>query len=304
MTLVSPQGVTIPGARHHLTEVGDARLHHVTAGESGSPVLLVHGFPETWRAFRGLIPLLAARHRVHAVDLRGFGDSDPAGPDFGSAAAAEDLHRLVGRLGTGPVHVLGQDLGGGVVHRLAATHPEDVASLTGVETALAGFGAERLADVTSGGVWYIGALVTAGVPELLLAGREAEFIAGHLYPSFGAVAPAVTDADTAEFVRGYARPGGFRGATGLYRSLLGDGAEIRALASTAPLRMPVLAVGAFGGSVTAAALEQVSAGPVAGTVLAGVGHYAAQEAPGRLAEVLLPFLAEVDGRPTAAGVGD
>ena len=59
---------------------------------------------------------------------------------------------------------------------------------------------------------------------LTFAGRDA--IAGHLYPSFGVVAPAVTEADTAEFVRTYAQPGGFRGATGLYRSMLRDGDEI------------------------------------------------------------------------------
>ena len=132
--------------------------------------------------------------------------------------------------------------------------------------------------------------MTPGIPELLFAGREAEFIAGHLYPSFGVVAPAVTEADTAEFVRTYAQPGGFRGATGLYRSMLHDGDEIRALASTAPLTMPVLAVGAAGGGFTASGLQQVSAQTISATELAGVGHYVAQQAPDQLAPVLLRFL--------------
>src|SRR5664279_1815611 len=237
MTCTAPAGATIPGVTHHLVDVDGSRLHYVSAGERGSPILLVHGFPETWWAFRKLIPLLTERHRVYALDLRGFGDSGHADGDYSSAASAGDLHQLIGHLAVGPMHVLGQDLSGGVVHRLSAAHPEDVLSLIGVETGLAGFGAERLADVTNGGAWYIGALVTPGIPEVLFTGREAEFIAGHLYASFGAVAPAVTEADTAEFVRTYARPGGFRGATGLYRSMLNDGNEIRALARAAPLRM-------------------------------------------------------------------
>jgi pimeloyl-ACP methyl ester carboxylesterase len=72
---VTPAGPTLPGITHHYAQVNGTRLHYVAAGTSGSPVLLVHGFPETWWAFRKLIPLLAASHRVFAVDLRGFGDS-------------------------------------------------------------------------------------------------------------------------------------------------------------------------------------------------------------------------------------
>ena len=303
MTPTQPAGATIPGVTHEFVDLDGRRLHHVRAGELGSPVLLVHGFPETWWAFRSLIPLLAEQHRVFAVDLWGFGDSGHDDGDQSAAASAHDLHRLIEHLGTGPVHVLGQDLSGSVVHRLAATHPGDVRSVIGVETALAGFGAERLADVAHGGAWYIGPLVTPGIPELVFAGREAGFIAGHLYPSFGAVAPAVSDADTAEFVRTYAQPGGFRGATGLYRSLLDDGDEIRALADESPLEMPVLAVGAASGGFTAAGLQQVSANPVSAVELPGVGHYVAQQAPDQLALVKLPFLRQADAneKPAARG---
>jgi pimeloyl-ACP methyl ester carboxylesterase len=86
--------------------VNGTRLHYVTAGEQGVPVLLVHGFPETWWAFRKLIPLLAARHRVYAVDLRGFGDSDVADETYCGAVTAEDLHALIGHLPAGAVHVV------------------------------------------------------------------------------------------------------------------------------------------------------------------------------------------------------
>jgi pimeloyl-ACP methyl ester carboxylesterase len=289
-----PATATIAGAEHHTADVNGTTLHYVSAGDGGSPILLVHGFPETWWAFRTLIPLLARQHRVYATDLRGFGDSGNAAGDYGAAASAEDLHQLIGNLAAGPMHVLGQDISGGVVYRLAATHPEDVLSLTAVETGLAGFGAEGLADVSRGGAWYIGALAAPGIAELLFAGREHEFIAGYLYPSYGAVAPAVTAADTAEFVRTYARPQGLRGAVGLYRSMLRDGEEMRALAAASPLSMPVLAIGSSGGPFTASALRQVSAAEISATELAGVGHYVAQEAPGQLAERMLAFLGRLD----------
>jgi hypothetical protein len=135
----------------HHAEVNGTRLHYVAAGTSGSPVLLVHGFPETWWTFRKLIPLLAASHRVFAVDLRGFGDPGNEPGEYGSKISAEDLHRFVGHLGVGPVHLTGQDISGATVFRLAATHPEDVLSFTAIEMGLPGFGLETLADITHGG---------------------------------------------------------------------------------------------------------------------------------------------------------
>src|SRR3954447_21565989 len=120
MPSISAPGATIPAVTHHLTRVNGTELHYVAAGGAGSPVLLVHGFPETWWAFRHLIPLLAAHHRVYAVDLRGFGDSATATEEYSSAVAAEDLHALVSDLSVGPMHVVGQDISGGVVYRVAA----------------------------------------------------------------------------------------------------------------------------------------------------------------------------------------
>src|SRR5580704_14998848 len=133
-------GPVLPGITHHHAEVNGTTLHYVGAWTSGSPVLLVHGFPETWWAFRKVIPLLAATHRVFAVDLRGFGDSSAADGSYDAATSAEDMHHLVEHLGAGPVHVLCQDLSGGLGFRFAAMHPADVLSFTAVEAALAGYG--------------------------------------------------------------------------------------------------------------------------------------------------------------------
>ncbi|GID26208.1 alpha/beta fold hydrolase [Paractinoplanes brasiliensis] len=268
----------------HRAEINGTTLHYVSAGSDGEPVLLVHGFPETWYAFHRVIPLLAASHRVFAVDLRGFGDS--AAGDNDSTTAAEDLHQLIAHLGVGPVHLTGQDIAGGTVYRLAANHPEDVRSLTAIEMGLAGYGLEGLADVTHGGAWHIGVLAAPGIPELLLAGREREFLSRYAFPSMLADAAAVTASDIEEFARTYARPDGWRGAAGLYRSMLREGDELRALPS---LAMPVLAVGAGGGPFTAATMTQV-APKIEEVQLDGVGHYVALEAPERLAAAILTFI--------------
>jgi pimeloyl-ACP methyl ester carboxylesterase len=282
---------TIAGVRHETAAVNGTRLHYVTAGDQGVPVLLVHGFPETWWAFHKLIPLLAARHRVYAVDLRGFGDSDVADENYSGAVAAEDLHMLIEHLSVGAVHVVGQDVSGGVIYRLAATHPENVISLTAIEAALAGFGAERLADVTHGGAWYIGALAAPGVAGLLFEKEARAFIGEYLYPLYGASSAAVSPEDATEFARTYGRPGGFSGAAGLYRGMLTEGEELRALALDKPLQMPVTTIGSRGGGFTYAAFRGVTTQEVTALQMDGVGHYVAQEAPYPLAEKLLGVLA-------------
>jgi pimeloyl-ACP methyl ester carboxylesterase len=278
---------TVAGVRHATATVNGTQLHYVTAGDHGAPVLLVHGFPETWWAFRALIPLLAARHRVYAVDLRGFGDSETADESYSAAVAAADLHALIVQLAIGPMHVVGQDVSGGVVYRLAAGHPEDVISLTAIEAGLAGFGAEALADVTRGGVWYIGALATPGLAALLFEKEARAFIGEYLYPLYGVPRSATTAEDITEFARTYGRPGGFSGAAGLYRSMLTEGEELRALAREVPLRAPVTTIGSRGGGFTHAAFNAVALQDVAEIHLAGVGHYVAQEAPQLLAKTLL-----------------
>jgi pimeloyl-ACP methyl ester carboxylesterase len=290
------------GIRHETTTVNGARLHHVAAGTIGAPVLLVHGFPETWWAFRKLIPLLSVHHRVHAVDLRGFGDSDVADGAYSSAVAAEDLHALIEHLSVGPMHVVGQDVSGSVVHRLAALHPEDVASLTAVESGLAGFGAERLADVTRGGAWYIGALAAPGVATLLFEKQASAFIGDYLYPLYNVPAGAVDAADVAEFARTYGRPGGFSGAAGLYRSMLTEGPELWGLAQDAPLQIPVTTIGSRGGAFTQEAFQSVTSRVARDIRLDGVGHYVAQEAPQRLADALIDAfaVASVDASAVSA----
>lgn len=291
MPTISPIGATIPGVTHHRANVDGTTLHYVAAGETGTPVLLVHGFPETWWAFRGVIPLLAARHRVFAVDLRGFGDSDVADESHSTALAADDLHSLIEHLAEGPMHVVGQDLSGGVVHHLAATHSDDVRSLTAIESGLSGFGAEGLADVTHGGVWYIGALAAPGIAELLFENEARAFIGDYLYPLYGVTSDAVGPDDVAEFARTYGGPGGFSGAAALYRGMITDGPSIRALAETRPLSMPVTTIGSRGGAFTRTAFGGVARHEVTAVQLDGVGHYVAQEAPHLLADTLIEAFA-------------
>lgn len=165
-------------------------------------------------------------------------------------------------------------------------------SYTGIETALPGFEGEMLGDVTHGGAWHIGVVAAPGIPEMLLVGREHAFLADYAIPSLNATVDAFSTDDIDELVRACSRPETFKGAAGLYRSLLADGVETRELASD-KLTMPVLAVGAGSGEFTPTTLRQVAT-DVTTVHLDGIGHYAAMEAPDRLADALLSFYSTID----------
>jgi pimeloyl-ACP methyl ester carboxylesterase len=128
---------------------------------------------------------------------------------------------------------------------------------------------------------------------MLLAGRERAFIAEYAIPSLCVTPGAFTSEDIDDLTRTYARPDGFRGATGLFRSMLREGDEIRELAAR-KLAMPVLAVAGRSGEFTPATLRQV-ASDVSAVSLDGIGHYAAMEAPQQLADALLSFYDKADG---------
>jgi len=292
---MTPLGATIPEVTHHLAEINGTQIHYVSAGSAGTPIFLVHGWPETWWAFHKLIPLLATTHRVYALDIRGFGDSATGDVGWEEQVAADDLHGLVQYLDVGPVHILCQDISGGLGFRFATTHSEDVLSFTAVESTLAGFGLEMLADVNAFGSWHVGFLGAPGIPSLLLPGNERTLLADWAYPMMNGTDGAIAQADLNEFIRTYSRPEAWRGTESLYRAVFTDAGATKALADSTPIAVPVLAIDGVNNPFTANTFREVSGGEFTAAHIEGVGHLVAQEDPETLAAVFLDFVANVDG---------
>ena len=106
-------------------DAGEVRLHAVIGGE-GPPLLLVHGWPETWYAWRLLMPALARDFEVIAVDQRGMGLSDKPAGGYDTGTQARDLVALMDALGHQRFAVVGHDTGFAISYALAADHPDRV----------------------------------------------------------------------------------------------------------------------------------------------------------------------------------
>lgn len=103
----------------HTAEIDGVKLHYLTAGH-GAPLVLLHGYAETSRMWRPIMPLLAERFRVIAPDLPGIGDSAIPAQGLDMKTAAISMHALAKSLGVEKARVVGHDIGLMVAYAYAA----------------------------------------------------------------------------------------------------------------------------------------------------------------------------------------
>lgn len=275
---------------HHRVALHDVTLHYVTAG-AGTPVLLLHGWPQTWYEWREVMRELHGEYRLIAPDLRGLGDSSRPAASYDTVTVAGDLWALAHEhLGLERFAVVGHDWGGPVAYALAATHPEAVSHLAIVDVAIPGDGS---ANISQGGRrWHHAFHQTPELPEALVAGREALYL-GWFYRTYGATPDAVSAEAQAEYLRTYSDPAALRAGFEYYRNIPRDVELHAALRARGPLPMPVLALGGTRG--WGRGLEVIEscrrmATCVEGGVIDDAGHWIPEEQPARLAAELRRFL--------------
>jgi pimeloyl-ACP methyl ester carboxylesterase len=297
--------VSAPAVEHHHAELGEVRLHYVTAGQprdSGADtVVLLHGWPQTWYCWRRVIPLLAGDFHVVAPDLRGLGDSSRPAAGYDARTVAADIDLLLReRLGSDRFHVLGHDWGGIIGFALAAHFPGPVVSLTVVDVAIPGDGSP---DISQGGRrWHHALHQTPDLPEKLVAGREETYL-GWFYDNYGHRPDVITDDERAEYLRTYTDPGALRAGFEYYRALDRTAADNARRAEEYRVTVPVLALG---GATSWGRGEQVAeslrrlADDVTGGVVAEAGHWVPEEQPAELVRRFRTHVAAHRGRKTAA----
>jgi pimeloyl-ACP methyl ester carboxylesterase len=274
--------------QHHHADLGDVRLHYVTVG-AGFPVVLLHGWPQSWYEWRLVMPELAKHYQVIAPDLRGLGDSSRPASGYDKKTVGGDVWRLAHDvLGLSEFYLVGHDWGGPTAYAVAAAHPDAVRKLAILDVTIPGDGSPNISQ--GGRRWHHALHQTLDLPEALVTGREDIYL-GWFYRHYGA--RPLADEEIAEYLRTYRQPGALRAGFSFYRAIPQDIADNAAhLASGFKLPMPVLALGgdsAWGRRMEVVESLQRLATDVRGGVVENCGHWMPEEQPEELLRQLLAF---------------
>lgn len=278
----------------HRIDVGEVHLNVALCGR-GRPVLLLHGFPDSWRLWRHQIAALAdAGHRVIAPDLRGFGGSDrPEGvAAYGMGHLLRDITCLLDRLDVARADVVGHDWGAALAWALAERTADRVRSLTVVSVghgrAIAAAGPAQWRRS-----WYMLWFLLPGVAERVLPADDWAFFRDWAWE--GAEPGAEPDADRQ--IADLSRPGALTAGLNWYRANIDPARFVRRAAADRrrTVTCPTLGVWSsddpFLTEAQMAGSSECVAGPWRYERIEGVDHWVPVHAPERLTALLLEFLA-------------
>ncbi|MFJ8861712.1 alpha/beta fold hydrolase [Streptomyces sp. NPDC102451] len=288
MTITSLSGSAgrAPQVELHRVTVNGVELNVATAG-AGPALLLVHGFPHTWRLWTDVLGDLAERHRVIASDLRGLGASAHAADGYDAGTVAGDLLALLDAFGEGSASVMGIDAGTPPAFLMAMRSPERVRRLVLMESLLGTLpGAGEF--LAGGPPWWFGFHSVPGLAETVLPGGEAAYIDWFLDSgTLGeGIAPEIRDA----FVSACTGSEALRCAFSYYRAMPTSARQIQQAVAAGRLSVPTLAVGA---RPVGRALEhqlRPFADQLTGHVIEDCGHIIPLHRPEALLRLVRPFL--------------
>ena len=273
---IASQTVTIEGVK----------LHYLTAGH-GPTLILLHGYTQTSRMWRPIIPPLAEKFTVIAPDLPGIGDSGIPKDGLDMKTAAIRIHALAKSLGIEKARVVGHDIGLMVAYAYAAQFPTETEKLVLMDAFLPGVaGWETVYNHP--GIWHF--RFNGPTPEALVRGRERIYFE-HFWNDFAADKKrSLSKADRAAYTAAYARPGRMRAGWAYFVSF-GQAARDFAQLSQMKLSMPALAIGGekANGELLGQQIKIVASDSKA-VVLNNTGHWVLEENPKGTTGGLMNFL--------------
>jgi len=266
--------------------VDGVKLHYLTAGH-GPTVILLHGYTQTSRMWRPLIPKLLDKFTVIAPDLPGIGDSDIPKDGLDMAAAARRIHGLAKLLGVDKARVVGHDIGLMVAYAYAAQFPAETEKLAVMDAFLPGVPGWE-AVYNNPNIWHF--RFNGPTPEKLVAGRERTYFE-FFWNDFAAdKSHSLSEADRAFYTAAYARPGRMHAGWQYFVSFQQAAKDFAELSKT-KLTMPVLAIGGekANGQVLGEQMKLVAVNATM-IVLKNTGHWVMEENPKVTMDALLKFL--------------
>ena len=268
------------------SQVDGVKLHYLTAGH-GPAVILLHGYTQTSRMWRPIIPLLAAKFMVIAPDLPGIGDSAIPADGLDMKNAAIRVHALAKSLGIEKARVVGHDIGLMVAYAYTAQFPSETQKLVVMDAFLPGVaGWEDVYNNPS--VWHF--RFNGPTPEALVRGRERTYFE-YFWNDFAAdKTHSSPEADRAAYAAAYARPGRMRAGWAYFVSFQQAARDFAQLSQT-KLTMPVLAIGGekANGKLLGEQMKVVATDATM-VVLKNCGHWVLEEKPKETTDALMRFL--------------
>src|SRR5712664_1455981 len=267
-------------------EVGGVTLHYLTAGH-GPAVILLHGYTQTSRMWRPIMPRLAEKFTVIAPNLPGIGDSSIPKDGLDIKTAAIRIHALAKSLGVQKAEVVGHDIGLMVAYAYAAQYPTETEKLAVMDAFLPGVeGWESVYNNPN--IWHF--RFHGPTPEALVSGRERTYFA-YFWNDFAAdKTRSLPAADREAYVAAYSRPGRMRAGWAYFAAFQQTAKDFAQLAQT-KLAFPVLAIGGEKslGEVLGHQMRLVAT-DVTVVVLKDSGHWVMEERPNETTDALIKFL--------------
>jgi len=267
-------------------QVDGLKLHYLTAG-NGPVVILLHGYTQTSRMWRPLIPLLAEKFTVIAPDLPGIGDSGIPKDGLDMKTSAIRIHALAKSLGVQKARVVGHDIGLMVAYAYAAQFPAEVEKLVLMDAFLPGVDGWE-AVYNNPNVWHF--RFNGPTPEALVQGREKIYFAYFWNDLAADKTRSLPTADREAYVAAYSGPGRMHAGWAYFAAWPQTAKDFTQLAQTR-LTIPLLSIG--GEKSLGDALGQQAklvATDATVIVLKGAGHWIMEERPAETMDALLKFL--------------
>jgi pimeloyl-ACP methyl ester carboxylesterase len=267
-------------------DAAGVKLHYLTAGH-GPAVILLHGYTQTSRMWRPIIPLLAEKFTVIAPDLPGIGDSEISRDGLDMKTAAIRIHALAKSLGVEKARVVGHDIGLMVAYAYAAQFPAETEKLVVMDAFLPGVeGWEAVYNDPN--TWHF--RFHGRTPEALVSGRERIYFSYFWNDLAADKTRSLPAADREAYIAAYSRPGRMRAGWAYFAAWPQTAKDFELLAQTR-LTMPVLAIGGEQslGEVLGKQMKVV-ASDVTIVVLKDTGHWVMEERPKETIDALTKFL--------------
>ena len=268
------------------SKVDGHKLHYLMAGR-GPAVILLHGYTQTSRMWKPIIPLLAEKFTVIAPDLPGIGDSEIPTDGLDLKTAAMRIHALAKSLGVEKARVVGHDIGLMAAYAYAAQFPAETEKLVVMDAFLPGVEGWE-AVYNNPGIWHF--RFNGPTPEALVRGRERTYFE-YFWNDFAAdKTHSIPEADRKAYTAAYARPGRMHAGWAYFAAWPQTAKDFAQLSQTR-LHMPVLSIA--GEKASAGVLGQqlkLVATDVTVVLLKDTGHWVMEERPKETTAALLKFL--------------